>query len=389
MTRAPQAFHVYDTTLRDGAQQEGLTSPSRTSSPSPRTSTSSASASSRAAGRAPSPRTPSSSPARAAELRCATPRSPRSARPGGPASARGRPAGPRAARLARAGRHPRRQERRAARREGAAHDPAENLAMIRDTVALPRGEGRRVFLDAEHFFDGYRATPPTPLEVRRGARRGRRRGRRPVRHQRRDAPARSRTSCTPSAEAPVGALGIHCHNDTGCAVANSLAAVDAGRATCRARSTATASGRNADLLAAGRRTSRSSWPSGAARWVGSASQPGSPRGQQIDERPAYSSSRSRRERLTPTRRGFTPVPSRSPRPVPAHRPHQGGNDMRMLVSDMAGRASIELKDANSATTFRRSRLLTEGGRGHRPGQALEAAGWTFEAARRVVRAPPA
>src|SRR5690349_4566821 len=34
--------------------------------------------------------------------------------------------------------------------------PAENLAMIRDTVAFLVGEGRRVFLDAEHFFDGYR-----------------------------------------------------------------------------------------------------------------------------------------------------------------------------------------------------------------------------------------
>src|SRR3954463_11202382 len=31
----------------------------------------------------------------------------------------------------------------------------ENLAMIRDTVEFLRGEGRRVFLDAEHFFDGY------------------------------------------------------------------------------------------------------------------------------------------------------------------------------------------------------------------------------------------
>src|SRR4029077_3688829 len=31
----------------------------------------------------------------------------------------------------------------------------ENLAMVRDTVALLRAEGRRVFLDAEHFFDGY------------------------------------------------------------------------------------------------------------------------------------------------------------------------------------------------------------------------------------------
>jgi 2-isopropylmalate synthase len=37
----------------------------------------------------------------------------------------------------------------------------ENLAMVRDTVAHLTAEGQTVFLDAEHFFDGYRANPPT------------------------------------------------------------------------------------------------------------------------------------------------------------------------------------------------------------------------------------
>ena len=37
----------------------------------------------------------------------------------------------------------------------------ENLAMVRDTVAFLRAEGRRVFLDCEHFFDGYGTTPTT------------------------------------------------------------------------------------------------------------------------------------------------------------------------------------------------------------------------------------
>ena len=41
--------------------------------------------------------------------------------------------------------------------------------MVRDTVAFLRGEGRRVFLDAEHFFDGYRADPAYALEVLRAA----------------------------------------------------------------------------------------------------------------------------------------------------------------------------------------------------------------------------
>ncbi len=47
--------------------------------------------------------------------------------------------------------------------------PAENLAMIRDTVAFLTGEGRRVFLDAEHFFDGYAADAAYALEALRVA----------------------------------------------------------------------------------------------------------------------------------------------------------------------------------------------------------------------------
>ena len=104
----------------------------------------------------------------------------------------------------------------------------ENLDMVRDTVAFLVGEGRRVFVDFEHFFDGYRTT-----RLRRPADGGRDRGRgqrqRPVRHQRRDAarsPARDRLR----RQGPKSGVrvGIHCQDDTGCAVANSIAAVEAG-----------------------------------------------------------------------------------------------------------------------------------------------------------------
>src|SRR5512142_2339277 len=47
--------------------------------------------------------------------------------------------------------------------------PAENLAMVRDTVAFLAGEGRRVFLDAEHFFDGHRHDAAYALEAVRAA----------------------------------------------------------------------------------------------------------------------------------------------------------------------------------------------------------------------------
>src|SRR3954451_16927986 len=45
----------------------------------------------------------------------------------------------------------------------------ENIAMVRDSVGHLRAEGQRVFLDAEHFFDGYRSDPDYAIEVLRAA----------------------------------------------------------------------------------------------------------------------------------------------------------------------------------------------------------------------------
>jgi 2-isopropylmalate synthase len=93
----------------------------------------------------------------------------------------------------------------------------ENLAMIRDTVSHLRAEGRRVFVDAEHFFDGYLANPAYAVEVVRTAA---------------EAGADVVVLCDtnggmlPARLADVvhdvvtrsGArLGIHCHDDAGCA----------------------------------------------------------------------------------------------------------------------------------------------------------------------------
>jgi 2-isopropylmalate synthase len=106
----------------------------------------------------------------------------------------------------------------------------EGAAMIADSVEFLHGHGRQVLVDMEHFFDGYKAI--------RSSRSGRSR---PLSSRGR------RTSCsaTPTAvrcrtrsrrssgqvHAHVGGdvtIGIHCHDDTGCAVANSMAAVRAG-----------------------------------------------------------------------------------------------------------------------------------------------------------------
>ncbi len=106
----------------------------------------------------------------------------------------------------------------------------ENLAMIADSIGFCRARGKRPVFDAEHFFDGYRDDPGYALECARAAA---------------DAGAENVTLCdtnggslpgfvAAATAAVVEALGeavevgIHTHDDAGCAVANSLAAVEAG-----------------------------------------------------------------------------------------------------------------------------------------------------------------
>lgn len=105
----------------------------------------------------------------------------------------------------------------------------ENLRMIRDSVAFLKAAGREVVFDAEHFFDGYEANPQYALAcVRAAAEAGAdsvdlcetNGGKLP--HEVHDATA------AVVAALPGTRVGVHCHNDSGCAVANTLAAVRAG-----------------------------------------------------------------------------------------------------------------------------------------------------------------
>jgi 2-isopropylmalate synthase len=104
----------------------------------------------------------------------------------------------------------------------------ENLRMIEDSCAFLQSENKRVVYDAEHFFDGYRADASYALETLRAAIRG---------------GAEVVTLCdtnggsmpwdverivTEVARLTEHPLGIHAHDDTGCGVANSLAAVRGG-----------------------------------------------------------------------------------------------------------------------------------------------------------------
>jgi 2-isopropylmalate synthase len=107
--------------------------------------------------------------------------------------------------------------------------PEENLASIRDSVRAAKAKGREVLLDCEHFFDGYKANPAFALACAKAAY---------------DEGARWVVLCDTNGGAlpheverivsevvkaiPGSHVGIHAHNDTEQAVANSLAAVRAG-----------------------------------------------------------------------------------------------------------------------------------------------------------------
>lgn len=106
---------------------------------------------------------------------------------------------------------------------------AENIKMVKESITLGVSKKRQMLFDAEHFFDGYKSNPAFALEVIRSAY---------------DAGSKWVVLCDTNGgtlpheiEAIVGEvtrhingkhLGIHCHNDTEHAVANSLAAVRAG-----------------------------------------------------------------------------------------------------------------------------------------------------------------
>ena len=107
--------------------------------------------------------------------------------------------------------------------------PEENLAMIEDSVRYLVSQGREVIYDAEHFFDGYLDDPDYALRTLEAAARG---------------GASNLTLCetnggklVPEVEKIVGAavarfggdkIGVHCHNDSGLGVAVSLAGIQAG-----------------------------------------------------------------------------------------------------------------------------------------------------------------
>ncbi|MGA4867110.1 citramalate synthase [Streptomyces lavendulocolor] len=222
---------------------------------------------------------------------------------------------------------------------------AENLAMIGSTVRHLVHAGRRVFLDAEHYFDGHRLNRDYALAVVRTAA---------------EAGAEAVVLCDTNGGslpdevreivadtiAMTGApVGIHCHDDTGCAVANSLAAVDAG--AVHVQGTAHGYGErcgNADLFTViGNLVLKKDRPViGPAQLAGL-----SAAGLAISELTG----------IPPRRTAPYVGPSAFTHKAGLHAsalrvdpdlyqhtdPERVGNVMRTLVSDMGGRSSVELK----------------------------------------------
>ncbi|GAA2728968.1 (R)-citramalate synthase [Cellulomonas aerilata] len=258
----------------------------------------------------------------------------------------------------------------------------ENLAMIADTVALLVGEGRRVVLDAEHFFDGYRFDPTYALSAVRTAF---------------EAGAEVAALCDTNggmlpdgvletvavvraALGPQGRLGMHAHNDSGCAVANSLAAVAGG--ADHVQGTVNGYGErtgNADLIAV---VANLELKQGRALLADD--------GLRDATRIAHAISEI--TNISPFARqpyiGASAFAHKAGLHASAIKvdpdlyqhidPTQVGNDMRMLISDMAGRASIELKGRELGIELEgRSDVLS---RVTNRVKQSEAEGYTFDAA---------
>jgi 2-isopropylmalate synthase len=257
---------------------------------------------------------------------------------------------------------------------------AENLAMIRDTVGHLRHEGLRVFLDAEHFFDGYRDNRDYALEVV---------------HTAGEAGAELVALCDtnggllPQEISEVVAdvvsstgsrIGIHCHNDTGCAVANSLAAIGAG-----------ASHVQGTLNGYGERTGNADLVAVVANLELKLGRQVLPKGR-LREATRIAHAIAEVTNVPPASRqpyvGVSAFTHKAGLHASAIRvdpdlyqhadPTDVGNDMRLLVSEMAGRASIELKGRElgydlTGDVDRLTRVTERV-------KSMESAGYTFEAA---------
>jgi 2-isopropylmalate synthase len=256
----------------------------------------------------------------------------------------------------------------------------ENERMVQDTVRYLVGEGRRVFVDMEHFFDGYRHDRDYGVRLLVAAA---------------EAGASVGVLCdTNGGMLPHGMfevvsdvkqrsgvrLGIHCQDDTGCAIANSVSAVEAGvsHVQCTANGYGERTG-NADLFVVvpnlQLKLGIDCLPDGALR-----------------ETVRLSHAIAEIANIAPNTHqpyaGWASFAHKAGLHASALKvnadlynhidPAVVGNQQNVLVTEMAGRASIELKGAELGYDLSQqpevvSRVVEQV-------KELEAQGWSFEAA---------
>ena len=259
-------------------------------------------------------------------------------------------------------------------------DIPEACAMVRDTVALLVAEGRRVFLDAEHFFDGYAFDADCALRVlEAGVTAGAdvavlcdtNGGQLPLQLAETVAEVAARTGFR---------VGIHCQDDTACAVANSVAAVQAGatHVQCTANGYGERTG-NADLFAvAANLVTKLGMPvlpqSGMAELTRTAHALAEIANLAPDAHQAYvgASAFAHKAGLHASAIKVDPELYNHLDPVVV------GNSQRVLVTEMAGRASIELKGTELGVDLAGHSAAI--GKVTTQVKDLEAQGWSFEAA---------
>jgi 2-isopropylmalate synthase len=259
-------------------------------------------------------------------------------------------------------------------------DLDQNLAMITDSIKFLKAGGQRVFLDAEHFFDGYLSNKAYALEVVRAAV---------------EAGADVVALCDTNGgmlpdqlsnivhevlTASSARLGIHCHNDTGCAVANSLAAISAGVTHVQGT-----------LNGYGERTGNADLVNIIANLELKKNKLVLPQGK-LQEAFRISHTVAEITNVAPSARqpyvGTSAFAHKAglhasaikvdPMMYQHETPESVGNDMRMLVSEMAGRASIELKSVELGIDLKGDKDLI--GRVVEKVKEMEGRGFTFEAA---------
>ncbi|RKT77428.1 2-isopropylmalate synthase [Terracoccus luteus] len=260
----------------------------------------------------------------------------------------------------------------------------ENLAMVRDTVGHLVAHGRRVFLDAEHFFDGWHLDRDYALSVVRTAH---------------DAGAEVVVLCDTNGGmlphvveevvadvlAETGArIGAHCHNDTGCAAANSVAAVRAG--ATHVQGTVNGYGErtgNADLVTvAANLQFKLGLPAMAPESLQGAMHIAHAISE-VTNVPAYSRQPYVGASAFAHKAGLHASALKVDPDLYQHMdPAQVGNGMRTLVSDMAGRASIELKAREAGLDLSDRPDVVAGVLAEV--KQLEMRGWTFDAADATV-----